>query len=248
MPNAGAAAALLLVAAASCAAAAGAAKLAGPAPCNCTGRAGVGNWATALSHRKLATSAACCAACNANAECVMWEHGDGTCWLKSNGGELVAKPDRVSGSCGSAPPGPLPPPAPPPPPPPPSTLELTLQLRSNVIATTSSAFVSYCLDWWAPTQGARPEGWGTHANVLELDFTSPRLQALVGALGPSYLRIGGSLDKDVVYNLPGTTEPCPTHSGRGPVTQVSAQSVPTTTNNFQGVFLRDCWWTCAFCI
>ena len=45
--------------------------------------------------------------------------------------------------------------------------------------------------------------------MLELDFASPKLQALVRALGPSYLRIGGSLDKDVVYQLPGTTEPCP---------------------------------------
>ena len=40
--------------------------------------------------------------------------------------------------------------------------------------------------------------------MLELDFESPRLLALVSALGPAYLRIGGSLDKQVVYAFPGT--------------------------------------------
>ena len=51
--------------------------------------------------------------------------------------------------------------------------------------------------------------WGPHANVLELDLSSPKLRALTAALGPSFLRIGGSLDKKVVYQMPGTTEPCP---------------------------------------
>ena len=196
----------------------------GPAGCNCTGRQNYGNWAKALHGKQHApTTAACCAMCTANSACVMWEYdpSEGACWLKRDAGGCVAKQSRISGTCGRSPqPGPPPSPPPSPPPPPPSTIELDVKLDvtgAAIAKTAAEGFVSYCLDWWAPQQGARPEGWGSHANILEIDFNSPKLQALVRALGPSYLRIGGSLDKDVIYKMPGTTEPCPTGSERGSV-------------------------------
>ena len=186
------------------------------AGCNCTARQNWGNWAKALSGKQHVTTAAgCCAMCTAHSECMMWEYApaERACWLKADAGGCVQKQQRMSGSCSRLDP-------PTPPPPPQRTIELTLQLDLTgpaVAQTATEGFVSYCLDWWAPSQGAEPEGWGSHANVLELDFDSPKLQALVKALGPSFLRIGGSLDKDVIYQMPGTHEPCPTTSERGPV-------------------------------
>eukprot|EP01052_Picozoa_sp_SAG31_P018007 SAG31_NODE_1257_length_9081_cov_7.585838_6_plen_393_part_00 len=200
------------------------AESAASSTCNCSAAAARQGWTAgegSLSGRRHAVSAqACCALCSGSSSeegCILWEWQPSAqvCWLKNNarGGQPAA--DRITGSCA----GLLPPLAPPPSPPPPSTQRLALHFDSAApkVATTSRGFVSYTLDWWAPSQGARPEGWGAHANVLELDFESAKLRALVRALGPSYLRIGGSLDKDVIYQMPGTTESCPTSSERGAV-------------------------------
>ena len=205
------------------------ASAAGPGPsCNCSAsRSEWGNEVSAITGKQHATSAAdCCAQCNANDVCVMWEFApdqSGACWLKRSGGGCAKKVGRVSGFCdrpgGPPPPAPGPPAPPPPPPPPPSTVKLELAVDGHsAVAKTGEGFVSFTMDWWAPNQGANPEGWGDQANVLEVDLTSPKLQQLVKALGPAFLRIGGSLDKDVVYRVPGSmSNPCPHSSGRGSV-------------------------------
>ena len=91
-----------------------------------------------------------------------------------------------------------------------SGAKVTIATASAVARTSDDGYVSFTMDWWAPNQGARPEGWGDKANVLEVDLSSPKLRSLVRALGPAYLRIGGSLDKDVVYHMPTSMgEPCP---------------------------------------
>jgi hypothetical protein len=198
------------------------ASVAGPGPsCNCsTSRSEWGNEVKAITGKQHATSASdCCAQCNANDVCVMWEFAPetGACWLKRSSGGCTKKTGRVSGICGRPASGP---PAPPPlPPPPPSTVKLNLAVDGHsAVAKTGDGFVSFTMDWWAPNQGASPEGWGDQANVLEVDLTSPKLRLLVKALGPAFLRIGGSLDKDVVYRVPGSmSEPCPHNSERGPV-------------------------------
>ena len=192
--------------------------------CNCSAsRSEWGNEVSALTGKQLATSADnCCAQCNANDVCTMWEFApqSGACWLKGSSGGCAKKAGRVSGFCGRppAPPGP-PAPPPPPPPPPPSTVRLELEVNGHsAVAKTGDGFVSFTMDWWAPKQGASPEGWGDQANVLEVDLTSPKLQKLVKALGPAFLRIGGSLDKDVIYRVPGSMSAhCPHTSGRGSV-------------------------------
>ena len=74
----------------------------------------------------------------------------------------------------------------------------------EAVAHTSTEFASFTLDFWPPTQGCKPHGWGPAATVLELDLTSPKLRAVVRAMAPAYLRIGGSLDKKVLYAVPGS--------------------------------------------
>ncbi|KAL3902995.1 MAG: hypothetical protein SGILL_010616, partial [Bacillariaceae sp.] len=73
------------------------------------------------------------------------------------------------------------------------------------VATVDPRYVSFTLDWWPPDQGSPfppPAGWGPHANVLEVDLNNSKLRALVTALGPSILRIGGTMDKIVEYDFP----------------------------------------------
>jgi heparanase 1 len=78
----------------------------------------------------------------------------------------------------------------------------------EIVATVAEGFASFDMDWWSPTEGAHPEGWGPHANILEVDLSSAKLRALAKALGPAYLRIGGSLDKFVIYADGISDEPC----------------------------------------
>jgi heparanase 1 len=75
-------------------------------------------------------------------------------------------------------------------------------LGSLVSSAALPEFVSFTLDWWAKDQGC-VGGWGPDANVLEIDLKNPKLKALTSALAPAILRIGGSLDKKVVYAMPG---------------------------------------------
>jgi hypothetical protein len=110
------------------------------------------------------------------------------CWIKSNKVGGKKETDRITGSC------------PVPAPPTPSTVSVDVHVDvTRAVATVSDRFVSYDLDWWLPDEGCRPEGWGPKANILEVDLASPKLRALTAALGPAILRIGGSLDKEVVY-------------------------------------------------
>ena len=163
-----------------------------------------------LSGADVASAELCCAACRALNSCTVWTHaGNGSaataqCWLKDNARGKKAEGGRVSGSCGPAP-GPAPPPPTPPTPPlPPVGAAATIRGDGGPapLARTDRGFASFTLDWWDPTQGTSPEGWGPHANILEIDLSSPKLRMLVAALGPgATLRIGGSLDKDVGYAM-----------------------------------------------
>lgn len=85
----------------------------------------------------------------------------------------------------------------------PSPSVLHFNASSQALGQVDARYVSYTLDWWPSNQGCQPSGgWGPHANVLEVDLDSPKLRSLVAALGPSILRIGGSLDKVVEYEIP----------------------------------------------
>ena len=94
-----------------------------------------------------------------------------------------------------------------------SSAALLLHINTTkAVFTIDDRYVSYTLDWWPPTQGCQPWGWGPHANVLEVDLDSPKLRTLVSALGPSILRIGGSLDKVVEYEIPSEGVFCSSHN------------------------------------
>ena len=161
----------------------------------------------------VATADACCLKCRALRDsplgtCTAWVYdasGGSSCWLKDNATHRRADSDRVAGSC-----EPLPPPSPPPsplPPSPPVDIAALATVRADAPLARSgdganAGFASFALDWWSPREGCRPEGWGPHANILEIDLASPKLRLLVRALGPSAtLRIGGSKDKDVGYAM-----------------------------------------------
>eukprot|EP00937_MAST-01D_sp_MAST-1D-sp2_P001994 g1994.t1 len=161
----------------------------------------------------IATADECCLKCRALRDsplgtCTVWEHaaeGGGSCWLKDNANHRMAQSDRVSGSC-----EPLPPPSPPPsplPPSPPVAVAVAATVRADAPLARSGdgangGFASFALDWWGPSEGCHPEGWGHHANILSIDLASPKLRMLVAALGPgATLRIGGSKDKDVGYAM-----------------------------------------------
>tara|TARA_B110000208_G_scaffold108543_1_gene134459 strand:+ start:124 stop:2034 length:1911 start_codon:yes stop_codon:yes gene_type:complete len=156
---------------------------------------------------------ACAARCCAESLCKVYTFSATTrkCWMKTNDEAGHVEVDRDSSICRTPPPAPAPtPPPPPPPPPPPSTVQVGVNVDTTgaAVAYAGSGFVSYTLDWWEPTEGCRPEGWGPNANVLELNFESEKLIALTKALGPAYLRIGGSLDKFVKYDVPGAEGVC----------------------------------------
>ena len=164
--------------------------------CDCSG--GKRDWVVgedSISGKLSATDAsACCALCVEEEACVAWTfasglQGNSTCWLKDNVRGEHAEEGRISGGCT---------------PPSPSRSSVSVTLGDRVVATTDPRFLSFTLDWWDGDQGAAPEGWGPSANVLEIDLESARLRALTSALGPAFLRIGGSLDNDVGYAFPGS--------------------------------------------
>lgn len=145
--------------------------------------------------QQVASSAACCALCSADTKCNLWVFAptEKKCWLKDNSNNGRSETDRITGGCSSTPPAPTPAPAP-------SAVTANVHFdTSQTIAEVAEGYVSYDMDWWLPHEGCSPEGWGPNANVLEVDLSSPKLRALTSALGPAYLRIGGSLDKEVIY-------------------------------------------------
>ena len=60
--------------------------------------------------------------------------------------------------------------------------------------TIPQNYVGFTLDWWPPAQ----EGFGT-STVNLINFSHPRLLGFARALGPTTLRIGGSLDNVIKY-------------------------------------------------
>jgi heparanase 1 len=84
-------------------------------------------------------------------------------------------------------------------------IDIDFDYNPNIIGIVDEQYVSFTLDWWPWNAGSPfppPYGWGNHSNVLDIDLQHPKLRALVAALGPSILRIGGTLDKIVEYDIP----------------------------------------------
>lgn len=95
--------------------------------------------------------------------------------------------------------------------------DVTVIIRgSETIAATSDEFVCATIDWWPPEKCNYDQcPWGK-ASVLNLDLTNPLLSKAIQAFSPLRIRVGGSLQDQVVYGTPNLGSPC------NPFTKVSS--------------------------
>ncbi|KAJ7529160.1 hypothetical protein O6H91_15G035800 [Diphasiastrum complanatum] len=78
------------------------------------------------------------------------------------------------------------------------------------IATVSENFICATLDWWPPEKCDYGTcSWG-HSSLLNLDLRNSILQNAVKGLSPLLLRLGGSLQDQVIYNVGNIQRPCGT--------------------------------------
>ncbi|KAK3140077.1 hypothetical protein QOZ80_5AG0395320 [Eleusine coracana subsp. coracana] len=87
--------------------------------------------------------------------------------------------------------------------------DVTVIIRgSETIASTSNEFVCATIDWWPPEKCNYDQcPWG-QASVLNLDLTNPLLAKAIQAFSPLRVRVGGSLQDQVVYGTPNLGSPC----------------------------------------
>ncbi|KAJ1265995.1 hypothetical protein BS78_08G116700 [Paspalum vaginatum] len=79
---------------------------------------------------------------------------------------------------------------------------------SETIASTSDEFVCATIDWWPPEKCNYNQcPWG-RASVLNLDLTNPLLAKAIQAFSPLRIRVGGSLQDQVLYGTPNLGSPC----------------------------------------
>merc|ERR1711991_418816 len=81
------------------------------------------------------------------------------------------------------------------------SLDYTITINeSNVTQTIPSPFYGFTIDWWKsddPTWGPK---WG-NAGFLTLNLSNPNLIALTKAISPAILRIGGTPQDSIIYNM-----------------------------------------------
>ncbi|RWR77247.1 Glycoside hydrolase [Cinnamomum micranthum f. kanehirae] len=76
------------------------------------------------------------------------------------------------------------------------------------IAETDDNFICATLDWWPPEKCNYDQcPWG-QASVLNLDLNHPILAKAIQAFDPLRIRIGGSLQDQVVYGVGKLSSPC----------------------------------------
>ncbi|PIN21935.1 Beta-glucuronidase [Handroanthus impetiginosus] len=79
----------------------------------------------------------------------------------------------------------------------------------NSIAKTDDNFICATLDWWPETKCNYNQcPWGK-AGVLNLDMGNKILANAIRAFSPLRIRIGGSLQDQVVYNVGESAQKCP---------------------------------------
>ena len=80
-----------------------------------------------------------------------------------------------------------------------STTNVTLFISTNhIIRTISETFIGFNLDYWKNNT----ESFGT-SSIPYIDFSNRDLITLTKALSPAILRIGGSGEDSVIYNISG---------------------------------------------
>ncbi|RRT51986.1 hypothetical protein B296_00032566 [Ensete ventricosum] len=79
---------------------------------------------------------------------------------------------------------------------------------SDIVAETDASFVCATLDWWPPQKCNYNQcPWG-QSSVLNLDLTHPFLSNAIQAFEHLRIRIGGSLQDQVVYGVATLGHPC----------------------------------------
>jgi heparanase 1 len=73
-------------------------------------------------------------------------------------------------------------------------------LSGAPIFTVDPHYQSVDLDWWTGEHDGSGGGWAGRG-LLDLDLSNKRLRHLAAALSPGYLRLGGSLDDVVKYDM-----------------------------------------------
>ena len=83
-----------------------------------------------------------------------------------------------------------------------STLNYTLSLNtSNILRTVNEPFYGFTIDFWNNEDSYGK--WSPDAGILTLNLSNPNLIALTKELAPAKLRIGGSPEDSVVYDING---------------------------------------------
>uniref|UniRef100_A0A0E0C2K3 Heparanase-like protein 1 n=1 Tax=Oryza meridionalis TaxID=40149 RepID=A0A0E0C2K3_9ORYZ len=87
--------------------------------------------------------------------------------------------------------------------------DVTIVVRgAETIASTSDEFICATIDWWPPEKCNYDQcPWG-QASILNLDLTNPLLAKAIQAFSPLRIRLGGSLQDQVVYGTPNLGSPC----------------------------------------
>lgn len=88
-------------------------------------------------------------------------------------------------------------------------IDRTIKVRGDVtVVTTNDNYVCATLDWWpAGKCNYNRCPWGD-SSVLNLDINHPLLASAIKAFNPLRIRIGGSLQDQVVYGMPNLGHPC----------------------------------------
>ncbi|KAL2621481.1 hypothetical protein R1flu_001686 [Riccia fluitans] len=81
---------------------------------------------------------------------------------------------------------------------------------SRIVATVDDHFLCATLDWWPPSKCNY--GWcpWDQAGILDLDLENPMLEQALAGLAPFTVRVGGTLQDLVVYDVGEllSSEPC----------------------------------------
>ncbi|KAK8953660.1 Heparanase-like protein 2 [Platanthera guangdongensis] len=79
---------------------------------------------------------------------------------------------------------------------------------SSTEADTDDTFVCATIDWWPPEKcNYKQCPWG-NASVLNLDLNNPRLSKAIQAFSRLRIRVGGSLQDQVLYGVGSLESPC----------------------------------------